>query len=121
MSDDRGQVSIEALAASVILIATLLFVLLQVNQQGLEIDFAESAGLQRNDCLRLQNAISLVDSGSGNSEIKTEIGFDANISGSYINFEDYYCELVGVSVVAQLERGVVVVKKEGGIVSAQNA
>ena len=106
--------------AVIILVLTLLVVVTQNNLRLEQNDFLEGAELQRTDCTRMQSAITLVQSVQENSQIELEIGFDANVSKSSVNFEYYYCGFVGAHSYTELTTGKVRVSKINEVLVFEN-
>ncbi|MEK6957977.1 MAG: hypothetical protein AABW99_03295 [archaeon] len=116
----KAQVSLEVLVAVTILLFTFILMLVFANTQQQEAEALRAQLLEKNDCVSLQSAISLVNSVPENSRTQTTIFYDANIGKNTISLADYFCTFSGQEITAQLLRGDVLVKKEGGIVSVRN-
>ncbi len=116
----NGQVSIEAVAGAVVIMIALVAVMLQTGYRQQQIDFVNKSGLQQSDCVRLTSAIELVQGTEENAGIETNISYDANIAGNFINFRDYYCEHRGNPFTASVSAGKIAITKVNGVVTAQN-
>ncbi len=116
----KAQVSLEAIAAVIIIVIVFLLILVQNSFRLTQNDSLERFELQRADCTRLTSAITLVQSVPENAEIEIRIRGDANITNSYINFEDHYCEIRGAHNNATLTAGNVRVSQQNGVVSFEN-
>jgi len=101
----KGQVSLEAIIAMIILVLTLLVVVTQNNLRLEQNEFLQNTGLQKGECTRLQAAITLIQSNKENSQIELEIKSDANINGNFVNFEYYFCEFIGTHSYTELSKG----------------
>ena len=101
----KGQVSLEAITAIIIIVLTLLVVVTQNNLRLEQNEFLEKTELQRAECTHLQSAITLVQSNKENSQIELEMKSDANISKNFVNFQYYQCEFIGTHSYTELSKG----------------
>jgi len=116
----NAQVSVEALTVVALMMLIIIFVL-STNTQRLEkITFIETTQAQEQECIKLQSAIALVQGTNDNSQIETNISFDANLNKNSIDFEDYYCEFPGQEINAELLKGNLRILKEEGVITVEN-
>lgn len=101
----KGQVSLEAIIAIIILVLTLLVVVTQNNLRLEQNAFLEKSELQRGECTRLQSAVNLIQSNKENSQIELELKSDVNINTNFMNFQYYHCEFTGSHSFTQLTKG----------------
>ena len=116
----RGQVSIEAMAAAAMLLIALLVLLMQSSERSQKLEFLSTSGVQGAECSALQSAISTLQSVPENSEIELSITNDVNFSKNTMDFGGYFCSFSGNQINAQILRGNVRISRVDGVVSVSN-
>ena len=116
----RGQVSIEATMAAVIMLIALVLILSQSSQRTQQLEYLNTAGVQAKECLALQSAISAVLSARDNAEIRVDVLHDVNFTKNTIDFPDNFCHFSGNQIEAELSGGIIKIRKVDGVVSAEN-
>ncbi|MDO8538146.1 MAG: hypothetical protein Q7S21_04630 [archaeon] len=116
----RGQVTIEVLAAVVILLLVFVAVLLFVLQKNIELDFIKTDYESQTACQKISGIISYIYSNSKSTELIFSIDKDANVFEKTINIDEYYCTFSGRAVPVNLKKGNVKARDLNGIVHLQN-
>lgn len=116
-----GQVTVEVLAAVVILLMVFVGVLFFVLQKNSELDFIKTDYENQIVCQKLAGIISYIYSNSKTTEITFNIGKDANIFSNNITIGNYYCNFSGRAKPINLTKGNIKAVDVNGLVVLSNA
>ena len=113
----RGQVTIEVVVATIVLLVIMLFIFQQSSLRSAQIDFQKTTGIQKTDCLGLQSAISTVQSVGEDANVRVFVNYDFNTNGNSVDFGGSFCYFPGNPISGNFKAGDLNVVKVKGRVS----
>ena len=116
----KAQVTMEVLAAVVILLMVFIGALFFGMQKNSELDFLKKDYESQIACQKISGIISYIYSNSKSTEITFAINKDANVAASSISIGDYYCNFSGRAIPINLQKGNVFAKDVNGLVVLSN-
>ena len=112
----KGQVSIEAIASVVLLLAVFVIVAVFAIQKNLDSGLLSSQVNDRISCESFARAIDSVYNSSAKMQATFSLEDDMNVFNGQILLENTYCSFLGQAENKNLHAGSVVLKKSNGVV-----